>query len=1158
MNYKKLNIILGWIVFAIATAVYFLTAESSASFWDCGEYIATAYKLQVGHPPGAPFFQLLGRFFSLFAGGNEANVALMINYMSALSSSFTILFLFWIITYLAKKLALRNNAELTDTKIIAILGSGLVGALAFTFSDSFWFSAVEGEVYAMSSFFSAIVFWAMLKWDAVADQKNSYRWLIFIGFLMGLSIGVHLLNLLAIPAITFIYYFKKYKASWKGILVTGIISILILALVMYGIIPIIVQLAGLFERIFVNSFGAAFNVGTIIYFLLLFGAIIFGIRWTHKKNKVVLNTIILAFTAILIGYSSFLVLVIRSNANTPIDENNPENAISLLAYLNREQYGDWPIFSGHYYNAPVVDYADGNPVYTKMFVVYDGDNDIEKFLEEDSALAYAKKRGGDLEVKGRYVITDDKKGSEPVYDDRFKAIFPRMWSQQRSIHKRAYKQWAHKQKGKAVTVPKPDGTTSRAYIPSAGENFKFFFKYQLGHMYFRYFMWNFAGRQNDIQGHGSPLKGNWISGINFIDKALVGPQDKLPDHLANNAGRNKFFMLPFILGIIGFVFQISEKWKDNIVVLLLFIMTGIAIVIYLNQYPYQPRERDYSYAGSFLAFSIWIGLGVMGIVSWIDKALKNKTLAIGITAACLLLVPGIMAKDGWDDHDRRGKRLALEVAKNYLESCKKNGVIFSNGDNDTFPLWYAQEVEGIRTDLKVVNLSLLNTDWYVDQMARPAYEADGVPFSMKKEQYIQGTRDILYLMDDQNPEMRNVLILYFLDDIVTLEKENYQAEIENIRKQFKNILDGTSIQSRFADNYKKYINPDKPFSKLYLDILELSSEKAEDARGKIGLSEEIMKELRRATEKIINRAIHSPIDLRILMDWVKSDAPESQLTPRPGVVLDFIPTKKIKLKVNKENAVKSGIIAAGDTNVLESVEWLLDERYIQKNHIMVLDFLQNNDWERPVHFAITTGPDSYLNLMEYFRHDGLAYTLIPKKVDARSNPMVVRFLYGSVDTDSLYNLVMNKFDYGTLMKDGIYYDETSRRPLASYRGNFARLAVHLASEGKTEKAIEVLDRSLELLDKDLMPDDTYLIAIAEGFMAAGDTVRGNELADLIVNRKEKELNYYSSFSFKRRETVQNDIGTSIQQLRLLKDAAQRYQYTAVLKRTSAILQIYGQ
>ncbi|MBL7103434.1 MAG: DUF2723 domain-containing protein [Bacteroidales bacterium] len=764
--YKKLNLVTGWIVFAIATIVYFLTVEPTASWWDCGEYIATAYKLQVGHPPGAPFFQILGRFFSLFAFGDVTKVALMVNIMSVLSSSFTILFLFWTITYLAKKIALKSG-EITEGKMYAILGSGVVGALAYTFSDSFWFSAVEGEVYAMSSLFTAVVFWAILRWEQEADKNHANRWIILIAYLIGLSIGVHLLNLLAIPAIAFVYYFKKYKPSAKGIIVTVVISLFLLGLIMKGIISWIVKLSSLFEITFVNSFGLPFNTGTAFYFILLIGLIVWGLRITRRKHNVIANTMLLSLTFILIGYSSFFLIIIRSNANPPIDENNPEDAISLISYLGREQYGDWPIFYGQYYNAPTVDAKDGNPIYVKD------------------------------RKAGKYIITDKRESTIPVFDPRFTTIFPRMWSSQKPSHISMYKQYG-KVKGIPIEVEKGDGTTEIRNKPTFGENLRFFFTYQLGHMYFRYFMWNFSGRQNDIESQGEIEHGNWLTGINWFDENILGlgPQDDLPDSMKNPA-HNKFYMLPFLLGLIGFFYHLNKRKKDTLIVSLLFLMTGIATVVYLNQYPYQPRERDYAYAASFYAFAMWIGLGVMAIYDALSKKSNPKISAIAVTFITLLLVPGIMAKEGWDDHNRSGKYATRDFAANYLNSCEPNAILVTNGDNDTFPLWYAQEVEGIRTDVRVVNFMLASGYWYIHQMMNKAYESEPLPFTLSHDQYQNGVNNAIPFYDRNikgHVELKQIIDFIANDDERTKlplmggEKINYAPT-----KKFKITVDSATV-----------------------------------------------------------------------------------------------------------------------------------------------------------------------------------------------------------------------------------------------------------------------------------------------------------------------------------------------------------------------------
>ncbi|MEE1226918.1 MAG: DUF2723 domain-containing protein [Bacteroidales bacterium] len=711
-KYSLINNVLGWVVFLIATTVYLITAEPTVPWWDCGEYTATADKLQVGHPPGAPTFQLIGSLFSIFAGSDTSLVAYTMNAMSAICSGFTILFLFWTITLLAKKFV-KNKEEMTLGQMIAIFASAVVGSLAYTFSDTFWYSAVESEVYAMSSCFTAISFWAILKWEEQADDKHNLRWLILIAFLVGISIGVHLLNLLAIPAITYVFYFKKYpnqeKNKKRNFILVGIISMLLVAIILYFIVPYIVIFAGKFEIFFTNSIGLPFNTGTIVYFVLLIGLLVWGVFYSIKKQKVILNTALLSVLFILIGYTTFFVLVIRSNANTPINENAPKDATALLTYLNREQYGDTPLLHGQYYNAMVVDQEESSSKYIK-------DKESGKYIE--------------VKQRGKLVYESDKT-----------TIFPRMWSSDASRnHPTYYKMWAG-----------IDENSDRK--PTFAENLTYFFRYQVNHMYWRYFMWNFAGRQNDIQSHGillsgneptnvsngakDLLHGNWITGIDFIDELRLGPQDNLPVDLANNAGKNKLFCLPLLLGLAGLIFHIKKSPKDSFVVFLLFFMTGLAIVLYLNQPPAQPRERDYAYAGSFYAFAIWIGLGVYALYEWTKKIKKiPDSVRAGILGViCLFAVPVLMASEEWDDHDRSGRYMAREYARNYLESCEKDAILITFGDNDTFPLWYAQEVEGIRTDVRVLNYTLSGMHWYVEQLYNKVYESDKLPFTLDKKYY---------------------------------------------------------------------------------------------------------------------------------------------------------------------------------------------------------------------------------------------------------------------------------------------------------------------------------------------------------------------------------------------------------------------------------------
>ena len=985
MSYKKINTLAGWVIFLIAATVYLSTIEPTASFWDCGEYISTAYKLEVGHPPGAPLFNLIGRFFTLFS--DEHGAALMINAMNGICSAFTILFLFWTITAFAKKIALQSG-ELNPAKILTIMGSGIVGSLAYTFSDSFWFSAVEGEVYAMSSFFTAIVFWAILKWEEVADEPHSLRWIILIAFLMGLSIGVHLLNLLAIPAIVFVYYFKRYKITRNGFILTSIISVVTLGVVQAGIIPGIVSWAAKFELFFVNSLGMPFNSGTIFYFLLVVSASAWGLWYTTKKNKPALNTGILAITMLLIGYSSFFTLVIRSQANTPMDENNPENAINLLSYLNREQYGDWPILYGQYYNAPLdpaQPYKDGNPTYTKD------------------------------EKAGKYVITQDKKNSIPNYDKRFCTIFPRMHSDQRN-HVSGYRDWADI-KGTPVTTTDQNGEAKTLMKPTFGENLTFFFRYQLGHMYARYFMWNFVGRQNDIQGHGGVLKGNWLSGIAPIDAVRLGPQENLTSSMTSNKGYNRFYFLPLILGLVGLFFHFKKDKLDGFIVFLLFVLTGVAIIVYLNNTPYQPRERDYGYVGSFYAFAIWIGLGVFAIADVLSKKVSANIATIVAIIIGLFSAPVLMAKEGWDDHDRSDRYTARDFAANYLNSCAPNAILFTNGDNDTFPLWYAQEVEGIRTDVRVVNLSLSNTDWYIEQMRRKAYDSDPIPLTLKEEQYRQGTRD--YVPVYYNPNI---------------------------------ISDST-----------RYYN------------------------------------------------------VKQLMEFVGSEDPQAKIQTQSGMELSYLPTDKVLIPVDSALVVGNGTVPKGmESMVLKAMPWKINKQYLMKNDLMIMDIISTNNWKRPIYFAVTVGDDAYMNLEPYFQLEGLAYRLVPMRMQTFDGQT------GKANTDIMYENMMNKFKWGGMSNYGIYMDENNLRMTMNLRNNFARLAEALIAEGKNDKARKVIDRCMQEMPRKNIPYNYFMLPIAEVYYKLGMNKEADALLKDIADIYEEDLTYYFRFKGKLAESIDTE------------------------------------
>ena len=1025
-NYQRLNNIVGWGVFLVAAFVYLSTMEATASFWDCGEYIACAYKLEVGHPPGAPLFLLIGRVFSLMAFGDTSKVGAMVNSMSALCSAFTILFLFWSITALARKIV-DKTGELTTGRMYAVLGAGAVGAMAYTFSDSFWFSAVEGEVYAMSSFFTAITFWAITRWEREADEPHANRWIILIAYLIGLAVGVHLLNLLVIPAVVFIYYFKKFETiNRKGVIITSAISVFILGGIQGGVIPLIVKLAAWFEIKAVNSVGLPFNSGTILYAVLLVGGIVFGLMYTIKKAKPIANTVILCFTVILIGYSSFLVLVIRSQANTPMDENNPENAVNLLSYLNREQYGTWPIMYGQYFSAPQDPKdpsRDGNPVYAQ-----------------------------DKKV-GKYVVIDDRKGSIPNYDDRFCTLFPRMWSSQQN-HVTGYRNWTNPRNYQHISVTNPQtGEPESLEKPTFGQNLYFFFAYQTGWMYTRYFLWNFVGRQSDIQGHGNSADGNWISGITPFDKARLGPQTGLPDGADNNKARNTLFGLPFILGLLGLWYQLKKDNKNFTVVALLFFFTGIAIVVYLNQKPFEPRERDYAYAGSFYAFAFWIGLGVLAIYDFLEKKMNQTRSALVATGLCLLAVPAVMAKEEWNDHDRSHRTIARDFASNYLNSCAPNAILFTNGDNDTFPLWYAQEVEGIRTDVRVICLELLNTDWYIDQLVHKAYDSDPVPFSLTKAQYQQGTREAVLFKD---------------------------------------------------------------------------------------------------------RGIKGFIPVKDLVEFAKNDDADHKLEMGGGVSYNYFPTKNMSVPVDSATVVNNGTVPKSLANrIVKSIDWTMTGNYVQKNHLMVLDLLAHNDWKRPVYFAATAPAKSYLNLAPYLQLEGLAYRLVPIKQNPEQQQPD-----GRINTEVMYDNIMNKFIWGGMDKPGIFLDNVFISSCAlNIRQRCGALANALIEEGKKDKAIKVLDKCLEVTPQENVPYDVTMYAITMGYYQAGALDKASALSKKLFTNYESNIRYYYSFDRKEIPTFGSDPETAQDIMERLIYFANNFKQTALSKeledRYTKLLQAYN-
>ena len=948
-QYNKINNLVGWLTFAVAAFTYCMTIEPTASFWDCPEFITTGYKLEVGHPPGAPFFMLTANLFSQFAS-DATQVAKMVNIMSALMSAACILFLFWSITHLTKKLICPDDKEMTTGKLITIMGAGLVGALAYTWSDTFWFSAVEGEVYAYSSLFTAVVFWLILKWENRANEPHSDRWLILIAYLTGLSIGVHLLNLLCIPAIVLVYYYKKNpNANLKGSLIALAGSMILVAIVLYGIVPGIVKVGGWFELLFVNDFGLPFNTGVIIYMIILAASIIWGVyeSYTVKSRKRMnisflttvgllgipfyghgwssvfigiivlailaiylfanigekyrvsartLNTSLLAMMMIVVGYSSYAVIVIRSSANTPMDQNSPEDIFTLGEYLGREQYGTRPLFYGQTYaSKPALKPTEGGCVY-----------DVE-----EGAPVYQRKEKERPDEKDSYEIVRHK--TEYKYAQNM--LFPRMYS---DAHAQAYEDWLGGVEGRQVPYDQC-GEMIMVKIPTQWDNIKFFFIYQLNYMYWRYFMWNFAGRQNDIQGQGEIEHGNWITGISFIDNMLIGDQTLLPSELKNNKGHNVFYCLPLILGLIGLFWQ-AYKGEKGIqqfwIVFFLFFMTGLAIVLYLNQTPQQPRERDYAYAGSFYAFAIWIGLGVAAIAEYLSKKINEKPAAILASVVCLL-VPVQMVSQTWDDHDRSNRYTCRDFGQNYLNSVpeKGNPILFTNGDNDTFPLWYNQETEGVRTDVRVCNLSYLQTDWYIDQMRRPAYDSPSVPINWDRIDYVSGHNEAVYVRPDAMPT-----ILEF-----------YKKNPEEAAKEF-------------GDN---------------------------------------------------------PYELKnILEHWVRS----------PKEDLQMIPTDSIVIKLDKEAIKRSGMLTPDSIPEYMHIS-LKGKRVLYKSELMMLEMLANTNWERPMYMAITVGSDNHLNLTNNFLQEGLAYRITPfdnaklgRRLDSEKmyDNLMYKFKFGGIDKPGIY------------------------------------------------------------------------------------------------------------------------------------------------------------
>ena len=1093
-QYKLVDNIFGWVAFIIAAFVYCSTIEPTASFWDCPEFITTAYKQEIGHPPGAPFFMLLGNFFTHFAS-DTTQVAKMVNTMSALLSAVCIMFLFWTITHLARKLIIGDWKEMTTSKMIAIEASGMVGALIYTFSDTFWFSAVEGEVYAFSSAFTAVVFWLILKWEDHADEPHSDRWLVLIAYMTGLSIGVHLLNLLCIPAIVLVYYYKKVpQANLKGSLLALFLSFLVVVAVLYGVVPGIITVGGWFELFFVNVLGCPFNTGEIVYIICLVASVIWGIYETYnaseknekkqniafvlgfgmlgipfygygwtavicgvivlaalwfalnykrkkeittgvdevtgitKKKMQVLplisarikNTALLCMLMLMIGYSSYALIVIRSSANPPMDQNSPEDIFTLGSYLSRDQYGDRPLFYGQAYTSQVALEVDGN---------------MCKPVMKEGAPVYQRKEKASADEKDSYFVVSHK--NKYVYAQNM--LFPRMYS---SAHASAYEDWMGGVEGSQVPYDRC-GESIMVKVPSQIDNIRFFLSYQCNFMYWRYFMWNFAGRQNDIQGNGEPEHGNWISGFSFIDDALYGDQSKLPDDLKANKGHNVFYCMPLILGLIGLFWQAWYTRKRKVmkngveteetlpigiqqfwVVFFLFFMTGLAIVIYLNQTPMQPRERDYAYAGSFYAYAIWCGLGVLAIIDLLKQKMKLSGTAVSaIVAVITLLVPIQMASQTWDDHDRSNRYTCRDFGQNYLMSLqeKSNPIIFTNGDNDTFPLWYNQEVEGVGTDARVCNLSYLQTDWYIDQMMRPAYNSPSVPITWPRLDFCSGTNEYVSV----EPEAKKQIL------------EFYKQDPENAKKQFG----------------------DEPF--------ELKN---------------------------------------ILKNWVRSKNPD----------MHFIPTDTLYVTIDKEAVKKSGMMMATDSIPDKMVISLAGKNALYKGDLMMLEMLAQCNWTRPLYVALTVGEDNYMNLGENFVQEGLVNRITPFTTNV---PGAKRF-----DTEKTYHMIMTRFKFGNLKQKGLYIDETTMRMCYTHRRLLGQTALQLIAEGKKQKAINILKKAEVEIPTYNVPLD-YLnggIDMARGWLMAGQKAKGKEYVEAIWKNASQYLNYYLSLPNDKFLMSQND------------------------------------
>ncbi|WP_196891043.1 glycosyltransferase family 117 protein [Aureivirga marina] len=994
-TFKKLNNLVGWLVFLVALFTFVSTLEPTVSFWDSGEYISTSVNLSIGHPPGSPMYQMLGAFFAMFAS-DSTHVAYMVNMMSAIASAFTILFLFWTISLLARKMVTIDKDKVFDSTGLAVVGSAAIGALTFTFSDSFWFNAVEAEVYAMSSFVTASLFWLALKWEENFDKPRGNMWILLISFVIGLSFGVHLLSLLVIPAVVFVFYFKKYKTiTIPQFIIGNILAVLVLAFVFKFLFPYTLVFFSASELFFVNTVGLPFNSGTIIAGLILIAAFVFGLKYTRKKSLVTANTAILCVLFTMIGFSSWMMIPIRANANTTINENNPSSARELLAYYNREQYGDANVFYGKYYN-----YVYGQEL-----------DKSEPYIDDKPK--YEKN-----EKTGKYVIVNNYENAKPNFSSKYKGFMPRMTNPAAIDNYKAI-----------AGIPK-----NAIRKPTFGENLKYMISYQFSYMYVRYFMWNFVGKQNDIQGRLDIHNGNWLTGINAIDSFRLGTQSNLPDDVKNNKGRNTYYGLPLILGLIGLLFHLKRNPKDFYTLFIFFIFMSLAIVFYVNQKAFEPRERDYSYVGSFYVFAIWVGFGVLAIYEQFKNKMPKKALAIGTTLVCLFLVPTLMAKENWNDHNRANRYTALLNAKAYLDSCQENAILFSIGDNDTFPLWYMQEVEGYRRDVKVINSSLFATDWYIDQMKRQTFTAPPIPSSLTHDQYKYGSLEIAYHVPD--PRVK--------DSIMTLNT---------------------------------------------------------------------------------------------FMKWIESKNRGTYIEEENGHMEKAYPVNRIRIPVDKQAVLEHHIVPEKDSaKIVPYIDITIDDRGIYKNRILMLDIINNNNWERPIYFTGgASAAEEYIWMKDYLQLDGLAFKLVPIYTPNKGSILTM----GRIDSESLYEKV-KKWDWRNITDDNIYLDPESRRNSINFRTVMVRLADQFTIENKKKEAEAILDLSLEKMPVDKFGHYSLLLGYVESYYILGKKEKARALADKLIEKCQQNLEYYSRFDEYFINSVFDEMETNIVLYNTLVEAIGEY------------------